>query len=303
MVNGAFGGVILSTYCSNNCVFCGSQRKLSKPEVKEQEVRVLKNLIDFRKFGIKNIEISGNDPIEYDKIIALIKYIKEVGFEFVQLSTHGKRLADENFLDELILSGVNKLRVPIYGSEAKIHDSVTQTRGSFNATFGGIKKLLELSKKIQIQISCLIVNQNRDNLIGIIDLGNDLGIKDFYFSIPCVSNRDYSYYIPLKRLGPYVKKSYDYANKINFDARFMEIPYCIFGYFGELMDNKCSPPNLGRFCQPEDRSPVKDLPKYRLKKKVKMCKKCVCSNFCDGFFVNDIERFGIGNLRPINKKG
>lgn len=301
MNNKKWGGIILNPYCNNNCIFCGIQQRKSELEIKEQEIKVLKNLVAFRKQGITSIEISGSDPIEYDKIISLIKYIKKMEFKFVQLSTHGKKLSNSSFLSELISAGIDKIRIPLYGSNAKVHDSVTQTPGSFDATLKGIKKLLEKSKDIQIQISCLVVQQNKNNLIGLIDLVKGLKIKDFYFSIPCVSNNDYSYYIPLKDLEQHVKKARDYALKINYKIRFMEIPYCVFGQIDESIDNSCLPPNLGKYCQPPEKhkSPVKDLPVYRVKKKIDMCKNCKCYNFCDGFFVNDIDKFGTGNLRPI----
>ena len=219
----------------------------------------------------------------------------------MQLSTHGKKLAEESFLNELIASGVDKLRIPIYGPNAKIHESVTQTKGSFDATLKGIKRLLERKRNIQIQISSLIVHQNKKNLAGLVDLIKELKINDFYFSIPCVLNDDYSYYIPLKNLGPYVKKVYAYALKINHNIQFMEIPYCIFGKIDKSINNSSLPPNLGEYCQPPKnyKTSIKDLPSCRLKKRIEMRNSCKCSNFCDGFFLKDINKFGIGNLKPI----
>lgn len=304
MVNKEFGGVILSPYCSNFCIFCNPLRaKISDLELRQQEITIAKNLIDFKKKGFKKIEISGSDPIEYDKIIQLIKYIKKIGFEFIQLSTHGKRLCDESFLNGLISSGIDKLRIPIYGSNAKIHDSVTRTEGSFDTTLSGIKKLLKISPNIQIQISSLIVQQNKNNLIDLVDFVKRLKINDFYFSIPCIPNGDYSYYIPLKDLGPYVKRVYDHVLKIDYSIKFMEIPYCVFGKVNESINNSTLPPNLGKYCQPpqKHKSPIKDVPSYRLKKKIDMCNNCKCSNFCDGFFVKDINKFGVENLKPIRQ--
>jgi MoaA/NifB/PqqE/SkfB family radical SAM enzyme len=299
-----WGAVILNPGCSNRCVFCSPQVRREDSEIRSQEIGVLKNLLQFKKIGINAIEISGSDPIEYDKIIPLIKYIKKLGFGFVQLSTHGRKLSDESFLDELIASGVDRLRIPLYGANAKVHDSVTRVRGSFNETLKGIKDVLNKSKSIEIQISCLIVEQNKDGLVDLVDFVRKLGIGDFYFSIPCVSNNDYSYYIPLKDLVPYVKGVYNHALKINYKINFMEIPHCVFGFFDNSINNSCLPPNLGKYCQPskEHRSPKKDLPSYRIKSKVGICDNCKCSNFCDGFFVKDVGKWGAGNLKPIRIK-
>ena len=145
-----YGGIILNPYCSNYCVFCRRVPRLSLAELKQQEINIYKNLVDLKKRGISKIEISGADPVEYPKLNSLVKYIKEIGFEFVQLSTHGKKLADKKFANALIKAGVDKFRIPLYGHIAKVHDSVTRKEGSFNATVKGIRNVLKLAPRLQI---------------------------------------------------------------------------------------------------------------------------------------------------------
>ena len=104
-------------------------------------------------------------------------------------------------------------------------------------------------------------------------------------SIPEIMVKDISpFYIPLKELSPYVKKIYEYSLKINYKILFYEIPYCIFGRIDNSIVNKLK---------------LSNLPPYRIKKQTEMCNECRCSNFCDGFFVEDIKRFGTRNLKPI----
>jgi len=301
-----FGGIILNTGCSQKCLFCrGPKPRIRGMELRKQEIEIYRNILYFKKIGINKIEISGSDPIEYNKIIELIRYLKEEGFEFVQLSTHGTRLANPSFLNKLISSGLDKLRIPIYGSNTKIHDSVTQTPGSFQHLVKGFKLLRKKNNSIDIQMSCLIVDQNKNDLVNIADfVTNELSVEDFYFSIPCINEGDLSFYIPLKNLNPYVKKLYEYVLRTNDRIKFFEIPFCVFGKLDtKHINNTILPPNLGKYNQPPPpvRTSIPDIPSYRIKKKVTMCKKCKAFNYCDGFFVNDIERFGIGNLKPVIK--
>lgn len=296
------GGVIINPFCSLFCLFCSSKKKVTSDEIKKQEIKVYKNLQDFKREGIKRIEISGADPSEYEEIAELIKYIKKEGFNYVQLSTNGVKLSDPSFLNKLVSSGVDKLRIPIYGSNAKVHDSVTRTPGSFNKVVTGIKNLLKKTSKIEIQMSSLIMEQNKNDLLNIVDFVNKLGIKDFYFSIPCLQEDDISFYIPFKDLSPYLKKLYNYALKINDKIEFTEIPFCVFGELNlKNIISKCSPPNLGEYNQPPEqvRTSIPDLPSYRLKKKLKICSNCKAYNDCDGFFVNDIDKFGPGKIKKI----
>jgi MoaA/NifB/PqqE/SkfB family radical SAM enzyme len=301
------GGIILNPGCSLSCVFCGGCKKPAESEMKEQSLKVYKNLEDLKEKGYKKITISGSDPIEYKYITELIRFIKEEeGFEWVQLSTHGGRLANSSFLKKLILSGIDELRIPIYGSTAKIHDSVTQKKGSFDDIITGIKNLLKETSRVNIQISSLILKENKNDLLNIVNLIDKLGIKNLYFSIPCLVNnlsQDYSsFYIPFKNLGPYLKKLYKYALKVNDKIFFLEIPFCVFGAFNpKNIKNTSLPPNLGKYCQPPNiyKTSISDLPSYRVKKKIKICNNCRASSHCDGFFSNDINRYGIGNLKSI----
>ncbi len=299
------GGIILNPGCSLSCVFCGGKKKVDDKTIREQEINAYKNLRDFKRDGTEKIAISGSDPIEYEKITELIRYIKEEGFKLAHLSTHGIRMANDSFLKKFVKSGIDELRIPIYGSNYKIHDSVTRRPGSFKKVISGIKRLLEKNPEIKIQISCLIMEQNKKDLLNMVDFINDLGVNNFYFSVPCLvemPEKDYSFYVPFKDLPPYLRKLYKYALKTNKDIRFIEIPFCVFGDFNlKNIDNQCYPPNLGKYNQPPKnlRTPIPSLPSYRLKKKTNMCKGCRASGHCDGFFVNDVNRFGTGNLQKL----
>jgi len=301
-----FGGIILNPGCTNLCIFCGaSNRKrgvLSPVPMKEQLMMAHKNLIGLRERGIKKVIISGGDPLEYDKIIDLINYIKENGFDFVQMATNGVKFADKSFLDKFVLSKIDKLRIPLYGSKPEIHDSITKTKGSFKSALNGIKGLKKKGPHIKIEINCLIMQQNKEDLLNIVDLvKQELGIEQLNFSIPCISNFDYSYYVPFKNLTKHVKEIRKYALKKNYNISFTEIPYCVFEEIDKSIHNDCLPPDLGKYCQPPEnvKTKIKDLPSYRLKKKVGICKKCIASEFCGGFFVNDIDKFGTGKLKPL----
>jgi MoaA/NifB/PqqE/SkfB family radical SAM enzyme len=299
------GGIIISPGCELNCLFCSGHRiRPNIQELKKQEVAVFKNLQDFKLAGIKKIVISGSDPIEYGHIGELMEYIKNQGFEKINLSTHGASLFDPNFSKKIIKSGIDEIRLPIYGSNPKIHEAMTRTPGSFKKLISAIKNLKKQGPNISIQISCLIFNNNKNDLLKIIDFVDDLGIKNFYFSIPCIEENDYSFYVPLKDLAEYLIPAYRYGLKINKEIKFLEIPFCVFKDFNlNNINNTIGPPNLGRYNQPPKsvRTSIPDLPSYRLKKKTIMCQKCKANKYCDGFFVNDIDKFGTGNLKPIKQ--
>jgi MoaA/NifB/PqqE/SkfB family radical SAM enzyme len=294
-----WGGVILSPKCENSCYFCSPPKKIDKVRLREQEQNVAKNLLDFRKHGIRKVEISGSDPIEYDKLVNLVQFMRKIGFDEIQLSTHGRKFCDKSFLKSINHAGLTRVRMPLYGSNDKVHDQIIGSKGSFKDTVEGIKNILKT--KIHLQVSCLIMQKNKDDLINLIILLKSLGVYDFYFSIPCLSTEDSSYYIPIKQLPDYIKKTYDFSKKIGFNPNFMEIPFCVLGKYDSCINNRVSPPDLGKNCQPpkQFKSGIKDMPNYRVKTKTKICLNCNCYNLCDGFFEKDINKFGTGGLKPI----
>jgi MoaA/NifB/PqqE/SkfB family radical SAM enzyme len=295
-----WGGVIISPCCKNNCFFCKPKKNIDKSSLDREKINVFRNLIDFKKQGIKKIEISGCDPIEYEHILELVDYIRKLGFSEIQLSTHGRDFSDKELVKKIELAGLTKVRIPLYSSESEMHDMTTGAKGSFEEAVRGIRNLSKT--KIKIQVSALITNKNKNDLTRIADLVKDMGVTDFYISVPLLSlGESKLFFVPLKDLKPYLKKIYNYSKKTGYDMQFFEIPYCAFGFYDESINNKTYPPNLGRYCQPVKihKTNIKDMPAYRVKIKSKICKKCFCDNVCDGFLKRDIEKFGIGDLKPV----
>lgn len=297
------GGIILNPLCDFDCLFCDGHPKASPKEIKEQEIKAYKNLQEFRKKGINKISISGADPIEYDYLPELIKYIKK-HFDFVRLATHGARLADKNFADKLLDAGLDELRMPIYGSKPEIHDSVTGKEGSFEKSTAGIKHILKKTDEVSFQFTSLIVKNNKEDLLDIADFVNSLGIKNkqHIFTVPCISDGNYSFYIPFKKAAPYFKKLYHQTE----ETHFLETPFCVFERIDRArIENQNLPPDLGEHNQPPEqhKTEIPDLPAYRKKRNPQMCKNCKAKDFCDGFFVNDIDKYGTGDLKPITKEG
>jgi uncharacterized Fe-S cluster-containing radical SAM superfamily protein len=298
----------LSTSCKNNCVFCKTTLQVDGAELERQERDVAKALEEYIKQGFEKIEISGHDPIEYEWIAQLIGYMKKRGFRDIMLSTHGRRLCDKRFCGELALAGLTSLRIPIYGSTAAVHDSVTKAEGSFRETIEGLRLLIDLAPQMKILLHSLILKQNKDDINSIISLAKGLGIDTVAFSIPCVAVKDYSFYIPIKEMPRYIKKLADCGKKVGVMIILTDIPFCVFEVdipkSGIKMRNDNPTVEYGTYFQPPEmhKSGIKNLAAYNLKKKIAMCKECKYDSACAGFYLNDIELYGTGSLKPIREK-
>ncbi len=291
-----YGSIIFETHCSNNCLFCGGVKWLSKEEKREQEETALKSLEHFKLSGYQSIDISGGDPIEYEGLLPFVKKVKKNGFHTIQLSTHGVGLNNDGFCEELIDAGINKFRIPIYGSNSKIHDSVTGNNGSFESTLSGIKAVLK--NGIKIQISTLITKQNKSDIRNIMRLIDQLEVDDFYIGTPCVAQEDYPFYIPFKDLGKYLKEPYEYIIDNDKKFYFMDIPYCVFEKRNFRIIRFTQVPSLGKRKKVRHQM-VEGIPFYRVQNKVSMCKDCKMNDLCSGFFKVDTDKFGTGELKPL----
>lgn len=294
------GGIILFPGCSNKCVFCEPEGIpfVGKLSNLYQGWKAKMNIREFEKEGIEFVEISGGDPLEYPGLLTLVETLKKKG-KTIQLSSHGRQLKDIEFLKRLKDAGLDKLRIPLYAAD-ETHDKVTQAPGSFEETLAGIKNAVSLG--IPVQISCLILKENKDSMIGLLDLVHGLGIKDVYISIPCLANGLDFYYIPIKDLPSIVRPLQEHAMKIGMPLQFREIPYCVFEEIKENIHCTDRPPEL-KYMQPDSevRSKEKDWPEYRIKTKAKICEGCSASDRCDGLFKRDIDKYGTGELRTIQQ--
>ena len=305
MVNIKDCALVISPYCSNNCIFCrplGANSRLSPEKLKEAEDNLYKNIDYFKNGGYTSVDISGGDPLEYRGLAALVRRLKKEGFKAIGISTNGVALHDAGFCRRLIENGMNKFRIPLYGSCASVHDAVTRAKGSFAATVQGIKNIRKNSKKTKIVLSCLLLKQNVRDLTGVFDLMHKLNCDQAYFSSAFVTNEEFrKFYIPLRSQGPFYRHLILHARKAKKPVFFWEVPFCLIGFDNDFTSNSRIPAHLGKFYElPEKvRTDIADIPSYRKKVKVAMCSRCAVYFKCDGFYVNDITRYGLGNLKPI----
>lgn len=290
--------IILSPFCDNDCIFCKNQPRCSAEELMAQERLVHENIAFHLGCGVLDIEISGADPGEYDALPELIQELKEGGVQAVCLSTNGFRCADQAWVHALVEAGLDTVKIPLYGSTATVHEQVARKPGCFRAAVRALEHFKSLGANIKI--NSLIVRQNRENLIELYRLM--LTFTDWencFFSVPCLSNNEKSFYIPIKDLHLDTIPLIYYGMMNDTPPIFSEIPFCVFDFEYPFI-HQGGPPSQGLQQPPKPyRSHIKDIPTYRLKMKPSMCKQCLLHENCDGFFSNDLNRYGTGDLHPF----
>lgn len=294
--------VILNYKCNNNCRFCyaATFRRYNKfrgfDEIKKEIQESFRN-------GIRLINFNGGEPTIHPKIIEIIKFAKETGFENIQIITNGRMFSYEDFTKRILDAGLNILMFSIHGHKPQIHDYLTRVPESFKQSTQGIKNINKLKNqgyKITIMSNTTITKINYKYLTQIAKLLTGIGVNQLQFTFvdPIGSawgNRE--------DMIPKISEVEEYlyrALKVNMPNTSSEgIPFCFMKGFEK---------NVGELYMPdywEMRAPDKENRSFDFRKKKinkvkgKVCKKCKFYNVCEGIWENYAKIYGFNEFKPI----
>ncbi len=301
--------VLYNSSCQNACFFC---TKIPKPRgdleknIKLEKEKLI-NLV--QSFEIEKVDISGNDPGEVENLPELVKEIKEITHsQSIQLSTHGMTLSNIKFLIDLIKNGVDNFQLPIYGPSDKIHDRLTQNKGSFLLLFKALLNIGLIRKKYperikKVVLITMIMKENQSSLGKLIDFVLKLGFidelilglagffpgKDFF--LPHIPNFEKL----SRQLGNFIRKREKQIFQQNLTLRLLDIPPCISQI--NWLTTYFKPPFRGYsyFGKKDQEAPI-----YMLKEKNKACQQCFYNKECPGFFKTYLDEKLI-KLKPLRK--
>ena len=303
--------IIYSNDCMNNCNFCGG---IGDPQKRSAIERWQQFIADAQYFIDRNayrVEISGGDPGEFEFIAEAVAYLKMNGIEKVQLSTHGRTLADPELVRKLKLAGLDYCKVAMYGSTAEIHEKTTEAVGSFADSLAAIKNCAAFD--IKVCGHTILNNFNEWDINNIIRLYLEASkgkMYDMIISVAYITELDPKYWsgwhLPVKCMSEAVKDIIDNHPPLPEDVRFaiLDLPYCTYGKYTDVIENKpSSAPDLGTHKVEEvNRSKESDyIPQYRIKAHFEECNKCDLKSICGGITVNEIKISGVDGLVAIGR--
>lgn len=157
----------LNNTCNQKCVFCSFHGKYSKyklkPAVMDAEF-AKKILLRARELGIGQKEVGfylAGEPFCYPRLAEIIAYAKELGYEYIFLTTNGV-LANPDKLKEVITAGLDSIRFSVNAAD---RDTYRELHGTddFDNVLDNIKFLHQyiVEKKLNIatSLSCVITKK------------------------------------------------------------------------------------------------------------------------------------------------
>jgi Radical SAM superfamily len=301
MNSGAYSFVLHESRCSNNCVFCASRDFGRIDENVEREKTKIQNLL-LAGHEMSSVEISGNDPIEYPDLLALVEWLRSTtpGSRIV-LASHGRNL--KPLIRKLRGSGVSHFVLPIYGHAASIHDAVTRTPGSFEALVETLHALRD--DTASFSLTTLITPQNMTVL-------NDLFVFVGTFvdtvavGVPLFSpGRKVEFAVEFGVLRPYLESALFTAWKKGICVKLRNIPRCSVENSYEAVFEVSTAPRFGyehrKYLPGSIRmhpSLFGIVPDYLSMRKGIECQECIYDQSCSGFYESFLNA-GLFKFRPV----
>ena len=298
--------IIVGYRCNNQCQFCNDANKRELRNKTTEEIQ--QEMIDAKKRGTTYIELIGGETTIRPDAAELIKFAKNLDFETINMATNGRMFSYLKFTKKIIKAGLTDIVFSIHGHNAKIHDYLTQSPGSFKQLLEGLNNFKKLGFK-KIGSNTTIVKQNYKYLPKIGKFIFDQGIRnsEFIFVDPNYGGAydNFDKLVPkISKIAPYIKKCLDIGkkNKIpHWHIRY--VPLCYFkDYLNQVSElqevetfkTEHLAPDFENFNVEESRQEIGRI-------KPKKCQKCKLFNQCEGIWKEYLKQYGDKELKPILK--
>lgn len=160
----------LNYRCNLKCRHCCNPKDASSYNI---DFTTAKKIIDEAvELGVNEICLTGGECTINKDFIEIAKYIRHKYLK-LHIFTNGQRLYDdENFFNEIVNIYPSVIQISLYSMNPKVHDNITQIKGSHKKTMEIIEKLRK--KDIDVRVSCFQMSLN---------YGDDIDVKKYAKSV------------------------------------------------------------------------------------------------------------------------
>ena len=165
--------------CPLKCQICSSNAGYK--DKNELSIEELKTLVDQSvDLGLESISLSGGEPLVSENCMPLINYIEKKGLH-IDLYSSGNIYGSTSIssipreIGKQLIDKVNRIIFSIHGSNSEIHDSITNSPGSFDNLMKSIELIKEL--KIPMELHFVPTALNYKSLPELIELVKEIEIN------------------------------------------------------------------------------------------------------------------------------
>lgn len=298
--------VIITDYrCNNNCIFC-IYKERREEMIPRSTMEIMAIMQEARKRDNNYLEFIGGEFSIRPDCLDLVKYGNRIGFTTISLTTNGRMYSYPKFTKAMVAAGLTGIVFSIHGPNAKIHDKLTKSPGSFDQLMAGWDNFIKLGFK-NIGSNTTIVKQNYKYLpqIGRLLFNKNINNAEFIFVDPNNGGAKIDFFDIMPKITevmPYVKKCLEIGkkNKLpHWHIRYMPLCYLTdyLDQISELEEKKIfHTEHLAPDFQNFD---VEKSREIAAREKSKICKKCKLNDICEGVWKEYVKNYGLSELKAV----
>jgi len=289
--------------CNNNCIICSIADCKASNEFSTYSLK--KEIIRNKKHGFDGLELTGGEPTVRSDIHEIIAFVKRNGISNVSMATNGRMFAYTDFCRKIVKAGLDEVSFSLLGDNAKIHDKLTRTKGSFAQIVQGIKNIKNYLKIGQISVTTVINTFNVNRIRRIADLISSLGIKRWeilYLKPDGAAKGPYkNYAVNLERIFFSLDRLVNIRTK--FDSiSFHDFPLCTYPEkILKSTDFRVDSDNEFLY-KVNNGYELIESEKDKNRLKMRFCKNCIFEKRCPGVNKDYILHFGTAFIEKQAKK-
>ncbi|MFN6960853.1 MAG: heme d1 biosynthesis radical SAM protein NirJ [Rhodocyclaceae bacterium] len=163
--------------CNLTCKHCYSISADKDFAGELSTAEVFRVLDDLELFRVPALILSGGEPLLRPDFFAIARRAKALGF-FTALSTNGT-LIDERMMERIVPVGFDYVGISLDGL-GETHDRFRRMQGAFDRSLCALRLCRDAGLKVGVRFT--LMQDNYDDLPGLLRLVEDEGIDRFYFS-------------------------------------------------------------------------------------------------------------------------
>ena len=289
-----------TTRCDLACVHCtlGDHPARDVDAAPEDLVRAL---VAGREAGCDELVVMRGEPTARTDLLPLVARARAMGYRFVQLQTHGRRLSQPAYVQALRKAGVDAVEVMLLGADPALHDALARTTGAFRETLAGLQ--LAVRAGLDVLVSVAVMRANAPHLRRIARLVQKVGVKRLQLGFPRPVERadgvPTEHALRLADAAAHINRAARYATGIGIIVSTEGVPMCLLD--PALHNSPDSAEDFARH-RIDDLGLVHerfDRVRERMRPDAAPCRACAARAACPRTWSLYLEVFGSAELRAM----
>lgn len=301
-------------------MFCNESDREQRRQInKKYTPDVVEAMLIKYKASVGKVFFTSGEPTLNAHLRDYVKLAARLGYAEISLTTNGRLIAYKRYAADLLKSGLTEVIVSIHGHNARVHDSLTRTKGSFHQTVKGIENISDLRVKhrANLVLATCLNKRNVPHFGDIVKFFYHYNFSEIVFNVvqPGGKYMDKYFDLVMPRYSDVAKviEGFYIENKQLFYRRnastlrriisIIDLPYCqsavLTDYlgFGETRIIEDAAAEIGTYEQHQEIRVYDDNKHQKIKRE--QCSLCVFNSSCNGIYAEYVARRGWEEFLPI----